>query len=623
MREIDKILNQLEDCIKNKTYTALETEKVELKPMPPTIKEAKSLLESVCAFLNTNGGILIVGIQENIKTPNKNYELKGYKEDGESILKEIGKRFTDKDFNKLDLSEFILNYEIRGFLDSRICVVYIDKLPEDLKYAFLDKIAYRRSLTGDYKISEHQVKVQEEYKEEIKNARELKIVNEATLDDIDVDKLNGYIQLLNRETKVETIKANIIESKSFLARNKFIIGNEATTLGMLVCGKHIKDFLGWRSQVDGFVEIPSEVAQDKKSLIDNVIPLMEKSLGYILKNIQIGVSIEKGGISKPEYPEQLLRETVNNALAHRDYSVEKYVNINIKPNEHIEIRNPGSFKKMLLIVKQDSEMQIRRIIPDSKARNPKLADVLKVFDKWEGKSRGMSNLVNEALDNKIDLPYYKFHSEDDLSLFIRKGKLLDENMEILFTTYNGYIKRKLNGVDITEEQKLVLSYFYKSELENKNDRYTILLTKDNNHLIAINSLEDSSLIVRHEISNELYPVFIIDRELFKKDFINELRKILGADFDALSNLHRDILNCIFGFNNYSEKKYPDASQVGNILWTKSGKANILEGFEHFKRQVRNYISQMHKRGILIQNGEKKRWEIDKEFPRRPSIWDEI
>ena len=78
-------------------------------------------------------------------------------------------------------------------------------------------------------------------------------------------------------------------------------------------------------------------------------------------------------------------------------------------------------------------------------------------------------------------------------------------MESLFTAYNGYIKRKLNGEDISTEQKLASSYFYKSELENKNDRYTILLTKDNNHLAAINSLEDSGLIFRHKISNELYP----------------------------------------------------------------------------------------------------------------------
>ncbi len=621
MKEVDKILNQIEECISNNTYVPVETERVELKPTPPSLKEAKSLLQSVCAFMNTNGGILIVGVKDNNNVTNKNYELKGYNEEFESALKEIGKVFTDKNFNAVDLSDYILSYEIKDFLDSRVCVIYIDKLPDELKFAFFDKVAYRRELTGDHKVTNSQIEAHEEFKEEIRNARELQIVSDATLEDIDLDKLNSYIHLLNRETKIETIKATIEDARNFLTRKKFIIGGDITTLGMLVCGKHVKDFLGWRSQVDGFVDTPFDVAQDKKSLVDNVIPLMEKSLGYILKNIQVGVSVERGGTSKPEYPEQLLRETINNALAHRDYSIDKYVNINIKPNEHIEIRNPGSFKKMLLIEQLGSVIPIRRIIPDSKPRNPKLADVLKVFDKWEGKSRGMSNLVNEALHNKIDLPYYKFHSKDDLSLFIKKGKLLDEKMESLFNAYNGYIERKLKGEELTIEQKVVLSYFYKSELENRNDRYTILLTKDNNHLEAINSLEKSGLIYRHEVSNELYPVYVIDRELFKNDFIDELRTLFGADFDVLKKEAREILACIYEFNKYAKDPYPSANVIGNTLWIKAGKADILTGYEDFKRQVRYFVNQMEKRKLIKRVEDKPRYELNQSFKRRPSIYD--
>jgi ATP-dependent DNA helicase RecG len=628
MREVDKILNHIEDCITNHYYKPVETEKVELKTTPPSLKEAKSLIQTVCSFMNTNGGILIVGIKDNNNVPNKNYELKGYNEEFESILKNIGKTsFTDKNFTPIDVSDFIVSFEIRDFIDSRICIVYIDRLPDDIKYVFFDKKAYRRELTGDHVISENQTAAHEEFKEEIKNARELQIVSDATLDDIDLEKLNSYIYLLNSETQVETRKNSIDDAKAFLTRKKFIIRNDITTLGMLVCGKHVKDFLGWRAQVDGFVDIPFEVAQDKKSLVDNVIPLMEKSLAYIQRNIQIGVSIERGGISKPEYPEQLLRETINNALAHRDYSIDKYVNINIKPNEHIEIRNPGSFKQLLLIEQWgvDIPIPIRKIIPDSKPRNPKLADVLKVFDKWEGKSRGMSNLVNEALNNKIDLPYYKFHSKNDLSLFIKKGKLLDEKMEYLFNAYNGYIERKLKGESLSIEQKLVLSYFYKSEIENKNDRYTILLTKDNNHLTAINSLEDSGLIYTHEISNELYPVYVIDRNLFKKDFIDELRKLFGADFDVLKKESREILACIYELNKYSKDPYPSANIIGNMLWAKTGKANVIEGFEDFKRRVRSSVKEMEKRGIISNISDKPRtgkFKISENFKRRPSIFDD-
>jgi ATP-dependent DNA helicase RecG len=624
MKEVEKILSRIEKSIIDSVYLPVETEKIELKPTPPNLKEAASLIQTVCAFLNTNGGIIIVGVKDvnNVPEKDKHYEVVGYQEHFEPIIKEIAKKFTDKDGSPVDVSSHIVGHEILDFLNDRVCAIYVERLPDDQKFVYYNSVAYKREITGDHRISQKEIQSHAEFKDEIRNASELNYVHGAKISNLDVDKLNAYIHLLNREVKTETIKVDLEDAKSFLNRKRFVIDGNVTILGLLVCGQNIKDFLGWRCQVDGFVNTPFDVAQDKKSLIDNVIQLMEKSLGYVLKNIQIGVSSEGGGISKPEYPQQLLRETINNALAHRDYVKDKYININIKPNDYIEIRNPGAFKKSLLIESLNSDIIIRRIIPDSKPRNPKLADILKIFDKWEGKSRGMSNLVADALAGKVDLPYYKFHSENELSLFIKKGKLLDEKMESLFTTYNGYIERKLNGLEITQEQKLVLTYFYKSEIENRNDRYTILLTRDNNHLDAINLLEDNGLIIKHESSNELFSVYVVDRNLFKKTFISELRLIFGADYDGLRPEAREILECVYEFNHFSKTRFPSANMIGNTLWAKSGKANQLEGYDDFKRRVRYFVSQMEKRKVLKRVGTKAAYSINTNFVRRPSIYDE-
>lgn len=620
MREIDKILSQIENCIANKTYLPVETEKVELKPTPPNLKGANSMLQSICAFLNTNGGILIIGIKDNNNIPIKNYELKGYSEEAEGVLKSIGKQFTDKDNNIVDVSDYILGFEVKEFLNSRICIVYIDKLPDELKFVFLEKIAYKRIITGDHQIDANTIEANEELKEERKNARELAIIEGVGLDEIDIDKLNDYIYLLNKEVKTQTTKQSIEDAKPFLSRKKFIIGDSVTTLGMLVCGKHVKDNLGWKSQVDGFVDTPYEVAQDKKSLIDNVIPLMEKSLGYILKNIQVGVTIEKGGSAKPEYPEQLLRETINNAIAHRDYSIDKYVNINIRPNTHIEIRNPGSFKKQLLIEIPESKIPIRRIIPDSKPRNPKLADVLKVFDKWEGKSRGMSNLVNEALNNKIDLPFYRFYSKDDLGLFIQKGKLIDENFISFITSFDLFIEKSLNGSKLTEEEIAVLAYFYKSEKANLLYRHTILLTPDNNHFNAISRLENSGLINKHNESPVLYPVYLLNRELMRDDYITELRAIFGGEFDNISELSKQTLSLIYQVNNYSKSKSVSATQAGRLLYYRMNlPLNDIKEFDNFKRKVYGIFKKLVSNHFLI--AENKKYFINTGYNRKPSLFD--
>ena len=136
MREIDRILDRIEDCIVNNYYESVETEVIELKPTPPNLVGSKSTLESICAFMNTNGGILILGIKDNNKTEPKNYELKGYHENAENLIKSFGEQFTDKDGKKLDVSEYIVNHQIRDFLDKKICIVYTSAIVCYVSYLY-------------------------------------------------------------------------------------------------------------------------------------------------------------------------------------------------------------------------------------------------------------------------------------------------------------------------------------------------------------------------------------------------------------------------------------------------------------------------------------------------------
>lgn len=62
--------------------------------------------------------------------------------------------------------------------------------------------------------------------------------------------------------------------------------------------------------------------------------------------------------------------------------------------------------------------------------------------------------------------------------------------------------------------------------------------------------------------------------------------------------------------------------IGNTLWIKNGNANILTGYDDFKRQVRYYVNQMEKRGIIIRVEGKPRYQLEYSFVRRPSIYDD-
>jgi hypothetical protein len=309
----------------------------------------------------------------------------------------------------------------------------------------------------------------------------------------------------------------------------------------------------------------------------------------------------------------LLRETVNNALAHRDYSINKQAIIAIKPGAHIAIRNPGSFRSHLLIEAPNDAIPLRRILPEAKPRNPKLADVLRVYRKWEGRGIGMATLVNLCLQNEIDLPYYRLFSEE-VCLHVCAGKLLDERMERLFQSFDGYLETKLQGNGLSQEQKLVLSYLIKSEWANERLGYTILLTPDNNHFKALLALEQSGLIQKHQLSTAIYPIYVVDRSLMMKDYLAELREIFGVGFDVLDEFLKQVLGVVYRFNHFSKARVASAKQASFTLWFESGRANDdIKEFDRLYRKVRFAFNKLQKGGFVEKKPETRGYLLKTDY----------
>lgn len=620
IKVVEEVLSKIETLIQQDEFQHLETEKLEIKDLSSS-EDWKELYRSICAFLNSQGGIVIIGILER----DKKYRVTGFNPNLEDKLKEIPKYFTDELKNTLDLTEYVRVdlAEVREMMGKRVCILPVEKLPEDKKFVFYKGNAFQRKLTGDHRLTIDEVKRQQELRDEIISTRELGIVEGASLDTLDVDKLNEYIQRLNQGVKVETLKADIDSAQSFLERKKFLVSSKPTLLGMLVCGDHLYDFIEGRCQVDCFVVGPVQIAENKKVFKDNIIQLLEKCIGFVFNNIATGISSDRGGSTTFQYPERLIRETVNNALAHRDYTSSKFVNITIFPGKSIEVRNPGSFRAEQ-VLRLDKTVPIRRIIPIPRPHNPRLADVLKSFDRWEGKGWGMASLTNEALENRIDLPYYHLFSQEDIGLVIPAGKILDDESESWLKSFDGFIFKKTNGHELTIDQKTALAYFRKSELYNRDEKYTIALTPDNNHFSVINELKTWGLIQRIEGGDDLYPIYIIDRELLKTDFTNELRGIYGGAFDILGSDYKKTLNMVYHLNHYGlDQRSINAAQIGDyIFYSENKKIEDVKGYNDYKRKIRNIINGLTKKAYILKSeGGRPSYSINKNFSRTKSLFD--
>jgi len=131
MKPIDHILLKLAELIQQTRFVELETEGLEIKPVPVDGGEWKERHKSVNAFLNTRGGILILGVKEEGTGPARRYALSGWKDHAEPNLKEFPRLFTDRKGMKQELNDCFPPMELRTLLGERIAIVYVDELAAD------------------------------------------------------------------------------------------------------------------------------------------------------------------------------------------------------------------------------------------------------------------------------------------------------------------------------------------------------------------------------------------------------------------------------------------------------------------------------------------------------------
>lgn len=605
MDDLTDFFLQLEKSILTGKFSELESDTIELKPCPSSSQDWTERYKSINAFLNTRGGYLILGIKEAGRNPDRKYEVTGYDASAENKLKEIINIFQDEEKHNLNLTEYLPPPEIRVFMGERIAIQRVDAMPAVKRYVYFKDIAYKRILTGDHRILQPEIDRQNEFIQETAQAKELEILPGYGIDAIDLEKLNEYIYELNRLQKIETIKSTLEDAKSFLERKRFLSNDQLTVLGALVCGAYPGDLLGFKAHVHGYVTSTNKdvtLAQDKKDMIDNVLPLLVQANNFVLRNIQAGIGTQQGGTLAAQYPEKVLRETINNALAHRDYSINKQIVISISPGRNVEISNPGRFKDQLLITLPqglNNAPPILRVIPETKPRNPRLVDVLRVYSKWEGRGIGMSTLVTLCLENKLDLPYFKFKS-DEVTLVLQPGNLLDQRMLDLFESRDAYISKKLGSMEVlSDEKKAVLAYMIKSEWANLEGKYCVLLTQDNNHVEAIKILVSSGLLTRDERSPHPYLIYRVDRNLIEEKFETELQELFGAELEQLPLLWRRVLTVAYRYNNFSSKKALSARQAAVSLWASEKMDNTgINEFDGFNRKIRIIFNKLEEQGYL-------------------------
>ncbi|MFH1255050.1 MAG: ATP-binding protein [bacterium] len=171
-------------------------------------------------------------------------------------------------------------------------------------------------------------------------------------------------------------------------------------------------------------------------------------------------------MDKKTFDEETIREAINNAILHRDYSVNETIFVIQTPNS-INIKSPGGFP---------DGVNIDNIINESKPRNKLIADTLYKCDFVEHFGNGVNLMYQKQLSLGKNPPDYSFSDENRVALNL-DGMIKD--ME-----FAKYVFRVAN-----EKQKVL------------NDQ----------ELIILNAIKENKKIKASQIAGNLLDLELVER----------------------------------------------------------------------------------------------------------------
>ncbi len=117
-------------------------------------------------------------------------------------------------------------------------------------------------------------------------------------------------------------------------------------------------------------------------------------------------------VGVPRYDRRGIREAVNNALIHRDYTRLGAVHVQLHDN-HVRVSNPGGF---VIGVRPDN-----LLVADPHPRNPLLADAFKRVGLVERTGRGVSIIYTGQVQNGRRPPDYRYSTEVSVLVTLDSG----------------------------------------------------------------------------------------------------------------------------------------------------------------------------------------------------------
>lgn len=375
-------------------------------------KDGDDVISYISAIANMNGGHLVIGVED--KTLNIVGIINFHTYNINNLKLKILTDCTNLSSEGFEIEEFITSDT-----NKTVWIFHIPRHPYRLP-VYAHKKTWQRindSLVAmtqsrlDAILSE--VKVSEDWTAQI--------ISDATIEDLDKDAITkARIEFIKRNPKYKQEESSWSDSK-FLDKAKITIKGKITRTALILLGKEESEhYLG------SFVKIRWNLRT-----IDNQDKDFEIfSIPFILAVDQVFARIRnlkyrylRAGTLFPDevlrYDPFSIREPLNNAIAHQDYTREARINVMEFEDDHLVFSNYGSFlpKSVENVVLNDT--------PEEVYRNPFLVEAMKNIDMIETQGGGIRKMFNFQRQRFFPMPDFDL-SDNKVKVTIT-GKILNED----------------------------------------------------------------------------------------------------------------------------------------------------------------------------------------------------
>ncbi|QFU94575.1 ATP-binding protein [Amycolatopsis sp. YIM 10] len=318
----------------------LGADDVDVEAKRASIKLPKTVRETVSAFANTRGGVLVLGLDEAA-----GFAAVGVG-DAAKLSADLGSMCGEELEPPIRPVIRVHRFEGVDLVVAEVPALEPDRRPCFYKGAGLTQGSYVRVSDGDRRLTSYEVQLMLSNRGQPRFDEEP--VPDVGLEALDAGMVAGFAARL-RERRPHAFAG--LATEDVLRRAKVLTGDQVTLGGLMALGAYPQEH--FPQLLLTFIHYPTPEGADLATgerFLDNVpiegpIPVMvADALAVLRRNMSRRATVRGAGrLDTWEYPEAALREAIVNAVAHRDYSPAArgtQVQIEMYP-DRLLVRNPG------------------------------------------------------------------------------------------------------------------------------------------------------------------------------------------------------------------------------------------------------------------------------------------